>query len=131
MSNHRKPHTGRYHSGYLRSPAWFARRTRWFTAHLDNNGEVGCAACGTTAVPRQLELHHADYTGVTTRGGRWIAAEADEDLVPLHPRRHELLHRLLDRDPILARHRTRRDATRQALHALARTTNLTAKGDPS
>lgn len=118
MSNRRKSHPNGYRTGYLRSPAWFARRTRWFTAHLDDHGHVTCAGCGIPATARELELHHADYNGVTTHGGRWVAGEADDDLIPLHPRCHELLHRLIERDPVLARHRTRRDATALALAAL-------------
>lgn len=127
MSNRRKSRTTRYHTGYLRSPVWFARRSRWFTTQLDEHGLVSCVACGISTRPRELELHHVDYTGVVVRHGRWIAGETDDDLIPLHPRCHELLHRLMDRDPVLARHRTRRDATDIALltltHALQACTN--------
>jgi 5-methylcytosine-specific restriction enzyme A len=77
-----------------------------------------CAACGELGSKRQLELHHLDYVGMSSHDGRWIAREAHDDLIPMHPACHELLHRLIDRDPILARHRTRRDATHIALQKL-------------
>ncbi|MFB8385583.1 hypothetical protein ACFC3F_00405 [Microbacterium sp. NPDC055910] len=118
MSNRRKPRDAGYQRDYLRSRAWFARRDRWFTDRLRSTGELACAACGGVASKRELELHHVDYAGVTIQNGRWVAAERDEDLVALHRGCHELLHRLIDRDPVLSRHRTRRDATALALTAL-------------
>lgn len=106
-----------YRNEFLRSPAWFARRNRWFRAHR-TDGTVACAACGRTTATDRLELHHRDYEGVRIVQGTWQAWEDDEDLIPLHPNCHELLHRLIDRDVVLAQHRTRRDASDYALLAL-------------
>ena len=120
MSNSRRPaSTGRsYRAGYLKSPAWFARRDRWFRAHARTVIPLTCQACGHVATPAELELHHTDYHGVYQEGGQWRAREPQGDLVPLHPGCHELLHRLIDRDAILARHRTRRAASDHALQRL-------------
>ncbi|CDJ99838.1 MULTISPECIES: HNH endonuclease signature motif containing protein [Micrococcales] len=119
MSNHRKPPImNLYRSGFLRSPAWFARRDRWFTQQAALGWPLVCAACGRPASKRQLQLHHLDYTGVTIIQGRYKALEAHEDLIPLHAYCHDLLHRLIDRDVVLSRNRTRRDATRLALERL-------------
>jgi hypothetical protein len=107
-----------YRSEFLHSRAWFARRDRWFTEQSAHAGAVVCAACGQPGTRDTLELHHLDYAGVVTRDGRWCALEAHEDLVALHPYCHDLLHRLIDRDTVLSRHRTRRDATRIALDRL-------------
>jgi hypothetical protein len=48
----------------------------------------------------------------------WRAFERHQDLVPLHPYCHDLLHRLIDRDSVLARHRSRRFASTFALERL-------------
>jgi len=121
MSNRRKIRDRGYRTGYLRSPAWFARRDRWFTHHARTADPLRCQACGIPDTKDQLELHHADYTGVhRSETGTWIAQEPPDDLIPLHPYCHDLLHRLLDRDQVLAHHRTRRDATRIALDHLRR-----------
>ncbi|MDQ0615318.1 5-methylcytosine-specific restriction protein A [Microbacterium sp. W4I4] len=106
-----------YREEFLRSPAWFARRNRWFRDHTAT-GALPCAACGVVTVKDELELHHRDYEGVRITQGVWQAWEDDDDLVALHPHCHELLHRLIDRDVVLARHRTRRDASDHALRAL-------------
>ncbi len=115
MSNRRKPNARGYRSGYLRSPQWFARRDRWFADHQDAGRAVACAACRQDATSRQLELHHVRYDGVTKDGEKWVAGEEHDDLLPLHPLCHELLHRIIDTDPVLARHRARAAATAQAL----------------
>lgn len=114
MSNRRNPNARGYRSGYLRSVAWFQRRDRWFGAAAAV-GDVACAACGRTGTARTFELHHVTYAGVVQEEGRWVAGEEHRDLMPLHPLCHELLHRLIDTDPVLARHRSREDATEQAL----------------
>ncbi|GGD86697.1 hypothetical protein GCM10007269_31980 [Microbacterium murale] len=106
-----------YREEFLRSPAWFARRDRWFRAH-SANGTVPCAACGVMTPKAKLELHHRDYRGVRIIQGTWQAWEDDADLVPLHRHCHELLHRLIDRDVVLALHRTRPDASDHALRML-------------
>lgn len=114
MSNRRRPAVhNTYQTGFLRSPAWFARRTRWFRHH-----PAVCAGCGVVGTARTVELHHLDYTGVTHTGGQWQAGERDDDLLPLCPTCHEQVHRLIDRDYVLAHLRTRRAATEIALTAL-------------
>lgn len=120
MSNTRRPaSTGRpYRTGYLKSPAWFARRDRWFRTHARTGIPLVCEACGHVATPAGLELHHADYRGVCKVAGQWRARERHRDLVPLHPGCHELLHRLIDRDAVLARGRDRRTASTLALQRL-------------
>lgn len=107
-----------YTSGFLRSPVWFARRDRWFAENTAAGQTLECAGCMRPAHKRALELHHLDYSGVTIHQGRWTANEAHADLVPMHPYCHELLHRLIDRDAVLSRHRSRRAATHQALERL-------------
>ena len=119
MSNRRKSALGNaYRSEFLRSPAWFARRDRWFRKQQRLRRALACAACGRSARADQLELHHLDYDGVRFVDGSWRAFERHEDLVPLHPYCHDLLHRLIDRDVVLARHRTRSVASAIALEGL-------------
>lgn len=45
-----------------------------------------------------LDLHHVSYEGVT-RGdrNRWVAQEADSDLMPMCRICHQDLHRIMDR----------------------------------
>lgn len=119
MSNRRK--TGvrnAYRAEFLRSPAWFARRARWFRKQERLRRPLVCAACEQLAATAELELHHLDYSGVRFVGGSWQAFERHDDLVPLHPYCHDLLHRLIDRDRVLAFHRTRRVASVIALQRL-------------
>ncbi|MCR2811302.1 MULTISPECIES: hypothetical protein [unclassified Microbacterium] len=119
MSNRRRPgFLNLYRDGFLHSPVWFARRDRWFRDELATGRPLQCAACGQPAGKTQLELHHLDYAGMVIDNGRWQAGEAHEDLVPMHPYCHELLHRLIDRDTVLSRHRTRRAASHLALERL-------------
>lgn len=119
MSNRRRGQIrNTYRTGYLRSPAWFRRRDTWFHTTLQSGQPLVCAACRLPGTPRTLELHHLTYRGIRVLDGRWLATERHPDLIPLHPGCHELLHRLIDRDRALAKHRTRRDATRIALDRL-------------
>jgi len=119
MSNRRRPaRDNGYRAGFLRSPAWFARRDRWFHARAATGVPVLCALCDAVGDHRTLELHHLDYAGVVRGARGWRSLERDEDLLPLHPACHELLHRLIDRDTVLSRQRTRRDATTIALALL-------------
>lgn len=118
MSNQRR--TGLknlYRQEFLRSPAWFARRDQWFHRHA-RAGLTPCAACRIRDTKEHLELHHRDYHGVQIIRGTWQAREDDADLIALHPYCHELLHRLIDRDEVLARYRTRQQASDHALAAL-------------
>lgn len=119
MSNRRRTvRRNAYRRDFLRSPAWHARRDRWFTHQARLYRALACAACDTPGSKENLELHHLDYRGVTRRDGRWIAFEKHDDLIPLHPYCHELLHRLLDRDAVLAKARSRRTASHIALSRL-------------
>ncbi len=115
MSNRRTTGDSTYRSDFLRSPAWFARRERWFRKHARTGQSPACAVCGGVGTSASLELHHLDYRGVTVADGSWRAFERHEDLVPMHPACHDLVHRLIDRDTVLARQRTRRDATAIAI----------------
>ncbi|WP_164861434.1 HNH endonuclease signature motif containing protein [Microbacterium sp. CPCC 204701] len=107
-----------YRAEFLRSPEWFARRSRWFRKQVRLRRPLVCAACGRLAASRELELHHLDYSGVRFVKGGWRAFERHDDLVPLHPHCHDLLHRLIDRDHVLAFHRSRRAASGIALQRL-------------
>ncbi|MDO8384475.1 MULTISPECIES: hypothetical protein [Microbacterium] len=107
-----------YRYGFLRSPAWFARRDSWFTTETRRAGALFCAGCGEPATRDEVELHHLDYSGVTLEAGRWRAHEEHGDLAALHPYCHELLHRLLERDTVLAKHRDRRTASLAAIERL-------------
>ena len=119
MSNGRRPgFFNLYRGEFLRSRIWFARRDRWFAEERAVGRPLECAGCGQPAEKTQLELHHLDYTGLVLEQGRWTAREAHDDLVPMHPYCHDLLHRLIDRDAVLARNRTRRAASHQALQRL-------------
>lgn len=122
MTNNRKPlHARAYRSTFLRSRAWFARRDKWFATQALCARPIACAGCGRPSTKRDLELHHLDYAGVSqTEDGRWVALEAHRDLVAMHPYCHELLHRLIDRDIVLSRHRARRAASEYALQVLRR-----------
>jgi len=119
MSNRRKMGVrNAYRAEFLRSPTWFARRSRWFRKQERLHRPLVCAACGRLATSADLELHHLDYSGVRFAGGRWRAFERHADLVPMHPSCHDLLHRLIDRDRVLAFHRARRVASLIALSRL-------------
>ncbi|MBN9154716.1 MAG: hypothetical protein J0J05_12110 [Microbacterium sp.] len=119
MSNHRRPGLwNTYRTSYLRSPAWFARRDRWFEEETATNWPLRCVACGQDASKRQLELHHLEYGPNLFTHGVWHADEPHEDLVAMHPYCHELLHRLIDRDQILSRHLSRRVASARAIARL-------------
>lgn len=119
MGNARRPAPNNsYRSRFLRSPSWFARRDRWFRQHAVGGVPIVCALCDVAGNHRSLELHHIDYSGVVLTARGWRAWERDEDLLPLHSACHEELHRLIDRDTVLSRQRSRRDATEIALGLL-------------
>lgn len=116
MSNHRRPiWDNTYRTRYLHSPAWFARRDRWFTDERRRTGPIRCALCLGTGNPRTLELHHLDYHGVTQTPKGWAARERHQDLTALHPRCHEYVHQLIDRDRALSGLVSRRTASTQAI----------------
>lgn len=121
MSNGRRPARGnRYRTGFLRSPQWFARRDRWFVEQEQRAGQLSCIVCKKTATKRVLELHHLDYRGVKETSSGWRATEAHEDLVACHKHCHSLIHRLIDRDIVLRKLRTRRVASLTAIKGLQR-----------
>lgn len=89
-----------YRDGYLKSRAWFARRSNWFNAEQKLRGSVRCAVCDTTLTLQTLVLHHYEYAGVIQRpDGTWIGRERHTDLVAFCNPDHDALHRYLDRDP--------------------------------
>ncbi|MET0714894.1 MAG: hypothetical protein ABWY57_08260 [Mycetocola sp.] len=119
MSNRRKPGVrNAYRSAFLSSPAWRARRARWFRKQERLGLPVACAGCGRPAIKEQLELHHVDYSGVRFVDGSWRAFERHTDLVALHPYCHWMLHQLIEHDPVLTHHRGRRVASAIALSVL-------------
>lgn len=116
MSNARKsPVENRYRSGYLKSVSWFRRRDQWFTEQATRTTALHCVVCRQPATLRQLELHHLDYSRVTRVGVCWAAGEVHEDLCAIHPSCHDLVHQVLDTDPVLRTHRTRPVATVHAI----------------
>ncbi|MEY9853501.1 5-methylcytosine-specific restriction protein A [Leifsonia sp. EB41] len=119
MSNRRRPvRDNTYRTQYLRSGAWFARRDRWFLEEAIGNGEIRCALCLGAGSSRSLELHHLDYRGVTQTPHGWAAHEQHDDLTALHPRCHEYVHQLIDRDRVFSRFVSRRTASLQAIARL-------------
>jgi 5-methylcytosine-specific restriction protein A len=120
MSNRRRSLGAMAYREYLQSPVWFARRDRWFTDHARTHRPLTCTVCGRGATKGELQLHHLDYHWAIIRDGRFLAREAHEDLTPMHATCHELVHQLIDRDRVLAFHRTRRDATLIAIAQLHR-----------
>lgn len=120
MSNARKPaaRAGDYRDGYLKSPVWFARRDRWFDEEQSRSGQMRCGVCVGAVERAKAELHHLSYDGVDQTAAGWAACESHEDLVCIHRRCHEWLHRLLDRDTALRRMKDRRLANRVAIARL-------------
>ena len=121
MSNTRKGGVAgaHYRRGYLRSTAWFGRRDRYFREVPDSDRCVVCLRRETNP-RRSLELHHVSYEGVRFENGKWVAAEADEDLMPMHPLCHEQVHLAIERDIALASLITRRESTRRAIRVVRR-----------
>ncbi len=126
MSNARKlPVGNRYRTGYLRSVPWFRRRDQWFTEQVDRTAQLRCVVCRLPASRRQLELHHLDYARVARTGNLWASGEVHEDLCAMHSACHDLVHRVLETDPVLRAHYTRPIA---AVHTIRITrTRLTAE----
>lgn len=120
MSNGRKPSAKAqdYRNGYLKSPVWFARRDRWIETELSRVGQLMCAVCEGGVEKKKVEIHHLSYAGVTRTAEGWSAHEDHEDLVGMHARCHEWLHRLLDGDAALRRMSDRVMANRVAIARL-------------
>lgn len=107
-----------YRTDYLCSVEWFRRRDRWFSQEQDLHEGIRCVVCQKASPPRELELHHLDYSGVQQAGDGWVAGEAHDDLVACHRRCHEWIHKLLDRDPATADTGDRRTANLQVIARL-------------
>lgn len=118
MSSRRKGFVTSYHTGYLKSPAWFARRGSWIANELATKGHIECPLCLTNVDRKSVELHHVSYDGVKRTRTGWQALEADEDLVGMHKRCHEWVHRLLDQDAYYGHIKNRRLATRLVIERL-------------
>ncbi|GAB3584511.1 hypothetical protein GCM10027406_31030 [Leifsonia lichenia] len=119
MSNRRRPaRDNNYRTRYLHSPVWFGRRDRWFIEEARRASTIRCALCLGAGSARTLELHHLDYRGVTQTPHGWIAHERHEDLTALHPRCHEYVHQLVERDRALSGFVSRRTASLQAIARL-------------
>jgi hypothetical protein len=120
-----------YRGHYLHSPVWFARRARWFAVEHLEHGEIRCALCLGVGTDHTLELHHLDYRGVTETGDGWGAHEHHTDLIALHPRCHEWVHTLIDRDKALSGLVSRRTASAQAIARLrAKIAETLTEGGP-
>ncbi|MBP2437908.1 hypothetical protein [Microbacterium amylolyticum] len=105
--------------GYLKSVAWFRRRDRWFVDERRRRGEVRCIICRKAGTNRSLELHHLDYERASQDAhGKWVAGEEHGDLVAAHPRCHEWIHRVLDRDEAASSAADRREANIRVIRAL-------------
>lgn len=144
----------RYKNGYLRSQAWGWRRQRYFRDLRAAGFEPACQVCNILMVSyrqregKDLDLHHVSYDGVSydEDTGKWIAAEADEDLMPMCRICHQDLHRIMDRPRDhngwsrenatisiivhLRRQLEENPARHQQLLALPATTQQTQKGAP-
>ena len=108
-----------YVHGYLRDVAWFRRRDAWFVEEQATRGLIRCIVCGKADTKTHMELHHLDYSGVHQQeDGTWVAGERHEDLVAAHPRCHEWIHTVLDRDTAAGGARDRRSANVRVIRAL-------------
>lgn len=101
MVRHGLSRTGnqQYRHGYSRSPAWFARRDRWFEQFAALHGwQAYCYVCEMSKTQLGgLDLHHVSYDGVgRDHRNRWVAHERYEDLVPMCRSCHDDLHARLD-----------------------------------
>lgn len=96
---------------YLTSRQWHVRQVRWFD---ENPNQHQCCVCRRveTHAKKRLELHHLSYRGVVPLlSGGWIADEHDDDLLPMHPLCHRLVHELMENDGALRYMRSRKEAT--------------------
>ncbi len=85
------------YEAYMRSPQWFARRSRWVKewqshAAIKYDGAAPqCLVCARLWTLRDGDLHHVTYERLGT--------ELFEDLVSLCRPHHEALHQLYDASP--------------------------------
>lgn len=82
---------GRY-ADYMNSPAWVARKRRWFREHWERTHEHAvCVVCGA----RPVDLHHLDY-------GR-LGNEDYDSLVPVCQPDHDRIHAAWEATPHVRR----------------------------
>lgn len=80
-----------FYAGYIKSPAWFARRIKWVEEEIELGGgvKISClAGCGREWTLSRGDLHHCNYDR--------LGNEAHEDLWPLCRACHDDVHHLLD-----------------------------------
>jgi len=81
-----------WYADYMNSPAWAARKRRWFREHWARTHQLAvCVVCGA----RPVELHHMDY-------GR-LGNEKHDQLTPLCHAHHARIHIAWDATPHLRR----------------------------
>lgn len=109
-----------YREGYTRSRAWFMRRDAFLDMVLERDGFIACACCLDVRQKENIQVHHLDYTGVVQlESGRWVAREADDDLLPMCEWCHEEVHKVMDADMGWSQW-SRRDATREIVARIQR-----------
>ena len=98
-----------WYADYMNSPAWAARKRRWFREHWERTHEPAvCVVCGA----RPVDLHHMDY-------GR-LGNEKHDDIICLCRMHHDRIHSAWDATPHLRR-LGRRAATVIVVQAMRRT----------
>lgn len=75
---------------YMTSPAWYARRDRWFALERKHRGQVTCPWCANIVTERD-DMHHTTY--------KRLGAEQHTDLIAMHRECHRKLHDYLDAYP--------------------------------
>lgn len=85
----REQHRQRY-AAYMVSPAWFARREKWYTEEKQRIGlpHVPCRGCGSIWTLKKGDLHHIDYAR--------LGNEAHDDLWAMCKNCHKGLHQLIE-----------------------------------
>lgn len=114
-----------YVGGYLRQVSWFRRRDAFVASRTGAGGLVACVCCDERYRPRQVDVHHLSYDGVSRENERWISREADDDLMVLCRWCHERVHTLMDTDRGWAQ-MGRREATVSVVRAIQRQLTATA-----
>ena len=82
------------YADYITSPAWYARRRKWWDVHEDRTGTriMLCpGGCGTQVNERDDDMHHMSYDR--------LGDELHTDLLPLCRRCHETVHMLIENSP--------------------------------